>query len=221
MGGGINVGHARHDMLWHPEPELRGTYGILSSCVLTIALCVWTAVHLNIQEHNKSKAQIWRKIWWLVLGLFAPELIAWAAFEQHQEARTLNRKLKDALGEPEPVRSSHLRRIQLWIFTRRRKSLPAIDQVAAAEEQSEQIPSTRRHAWTMTHSYYAIMGGFAFDSDVAKQDFLPNGRKRVTLTSLGVLRLAILTPHLLPDFSISQIRDKSKASNIAKTIVYF
>lgn len=38
---------------WHPEPERRGTFSILSSCVITLALCVWTSIHLNIPEHKK------------------------------------------------------------------------------------------------------------------------------------------------------------------------
>ncbi len=71
----------------------------------------------------------------------------------------------------------------------------------------------------MTHSHYAVMGGFAFDTTAMKQKFLPDERERVTLTSLGVLRLATVAPHLLPNLSISQISDKSKANNLAKTIV--
>lgn len=33
---------------WRPEPKYRGTYSILSSCLITMALCVWSAVHLNL-----------------------------------------------------------------------------------------------------------------------------------------------------------------------------
>ncbi|KAH8701321.1 hypothetical protein GQ44DRAFT_55400 [Phaeosphaeriaceae sp. PMI808] len=60
--------------LWHPEPKTRGTYSILSSCLITVGLCVWTALHLNIPEYGSSK-QMWRKIGWLSVGLLAPELV--------------------------------------------------------------------------------------------------------------------------------------------------
>ena len=33
---------------WRPEPKYRGTYSILSSYLITMALCVWSAVHLNL-----------------------------------------------------------------------------------------------------------------------------------------------------------------------------
>jgi hypothetical protein len=66
---------------WHPEPQFRGTFQILSSCLVTIGLCVWTAVHLNVPEHDHKKKlwpsrQFWRKTGWLILGVFAPELVS-------------------------------------------------------------------------------------------------------------------------------------------------
>lgn len=68
-------------IVWKAEPTLRGSYSILSGCILTLVLCIWTAVHLNIPEPedaNRSflrKRQLWRKIGSLILGLVAPELV--------------------------------------------------------------------------------------------------------------------------------------------------
>jgi len=67
---------------WHPEPNFRGTFQILSTCLITIGLCVWTAVHLNVPEYDKHKKkawpsrQFWRKVGWLVIDVFAPELVS-------------------------------------------------------------------------------------------------------------------------------------------------
>jgi hypothetical protein len=213
MGRGIEVGVARNIAVWHSEPTFRGTYSLLSTCLITMALCVWTAVHLNLPEHKKTKMQMWRKLWWLVLGLFAPEMVAWTAFEQNREARTLTRKMKEALGETPP--HSCLQRFWSWICTSWRTK-PAPDLEVIAEGQ---IQMPRKHAWTMIHSYFAVMGGFAFDSEVIKDELLPDGRKRVALTSLGVLRLGAAIPHLLPDLSVSQIKDKSKANSLTKTVI--
>jgi hypothetical protein len=67
---------------WHPEPTFRGTWSILSSCLITISLCVWTAVHLNVPEHGQKDyfggwvtMQQLRKAKWLLIGLFAPEVV--------------------------------------------------------------------------------------------------------------------------------------------------
>ncbi|KAF1962972.1 hypothetical protein CC80DRAFT_398555 [Byssothecium circinans] len=63
---------------WHPEPTFRGTFSILSTCLITMALCIWTAVHLNIPEPGQSgffTRQLQRRLLWLVMGLLAPEIV--------------------------------------------------------------------------------------------------------------------------------------------------
>jgi hypothetical protein len=60
---------------WIPEPKARGTYTILSTCVITMLLCVWTAVHLNLPEPRGFGHQLGRKIGWLIMGLLAPEMV--------------------------------------------------------------------------------------------------------------------------------------------------
>jgi len=71
-----------------------------------MVLCVWIAVHLNLPEHHGHSIrylpsfQTGRKIWWLLLGL--PEIVSWTAFEQHYEARSLYKQVKEMLGEEEP-----------------------------------------------------------------------------------------------------------------------
>jgi len=61
---------------WMPEPKSRGTSNILTTCILTLSLCVWTAVHLNIPLHKQAGAQLGRKIGWLVMGMLAPEMVS-------------------------------------------------------------------------------------------------------------------------------------------------
>jgi hypothetical protein len=74
---------------WEPPPTTRGTFQILSSCLITLILCIWTAVHLNIPEEDTSLPRSkwnpcswfskhqWRKFGWLLLGLIAPEMVRW------------------------------------------------------------------------------------------------------------------------------------------------
>lgn len=76
--------------------------------------------------------------------------------------------------------------------------------------------------WTVTHSFYAIMGGFAFDNLSNKTEFpLPQGRTRLTLSSDALMFLAEFEPHLVPDISEDTIRDKSKSGGIAKAIAFW
>ena len=248
---GIDFGSARNVTTWEPEPNGRGTYGILSSCIITMVLCVWTAVHLNIPEHKsanprqnvpwwKGPTQGSRRLGFVLLGLFAPEIVAWIAFEQNTEARIFHRKMKVALGEKGKHVPSGLQRL-ISKFRGIKKS--DVESAAPAGDGGVGgATAARAHKWTMTRkfsvysihgygfggswltselvdSHYAAMGGFVFDSNILGVDLLPGGRKRVTLTNKGILRLAEDTPHLIPDISAEHIRDKSKASYLAKMIV--
>jgi hypothetical protein len=97
FGSGSSVNHTSS---WQPQPTFRGTFGILSTCLVTLGLCVWSAIHLNIPARNEAPwdficaLSIWkktrnewpwkklawpgqsvRKIGWTLLGFFAPELV--------------------------------------------------------------------------------------------------------------------------------------------------
>ena len=85
-------------------------------------------------------------------------------------------------------------------------------------EPSEARPA-RRNKWSKVHGFYAVMGGFAFDTDDSEQKFMPGSRTRLTLTTRALRFLAKHRPDLIPDLSTEEIEDKSKASGLAKTLV--
>ena len=75
---------------WAAAPVTRGTFGLLVSCVLTLVLCLWTSLHLNVPKQNEtSMARAGRKLMWTLLALFAPELVVYAAWTQWVSAKML------------------------------------------------------------------------------------------------------------------------------------
>jgi hypothetical protein len=71
----------------------------------------------------------------------------------------------------------------------------------------------RKYAWTLAHSFFAGMGGFAVDSG----DFV-SGQDYLYLTTKGVSRVVELG-HPLPDLRKEAIFDKSKADSLGKILV--
>jgi len=71
--------------------------------------------------------------------------------------------------------------------------------------------------WSMTHSFFALMGGFAVDTDDPGEDAYIRGSPRLHLTANGVAVLAEIGQ--LPSISRDDILDKSKADHFAKTLV--
>ena len=95
---------------WKGEPDGRGTWAILTSCTITMTLCVYTALHLNIMPTNPELHGVpwskWRRIQdslafrqfvWISLGLFAPELVVYVAWTQFSTARKLNTHVGEKL----------------------------------------------------------------------------------------------------------------------------
>lgn len=177
---------------WVSEPDTRGTFGILSACVATTLLCVWTALHLNVPPPNETRwhwygsTRFWRKSLWLFLGLLAPDLVVYTAWYQFTEAR----KVLACMRQFEKIGSHDI----------------------------EAKPGERngRDPWTMAHAFHATMGGIVLQT---RLDFLPRKKDRMTLTASGVKYLIEHQPKLVPRLRQDDILDKSKASSFAKTIV--
>src|SRR5262245_44955080 len=91
---------------WYSAPNFRGTWDLILSCVLTLTICVWSALHLNVPtEDSRLRERNTRRFRWILLGIFAPELVVSTAFAQYLTARWLRREiLKDVKHRKQEVR---------------------------------------------------------------------------------------------------------------------
>jgi hypothetical protein len=75
------------DTGWVSSPDGRGTIDIISSCLSTLIICVWTCLHLNAPLHGeKERWVILRKLKWGLLMAVAPEVVTTVAWRQFQRA---------------------------------------------------------------------------------------------------------------------------------------
>jgi len=73
---------------WVSSPEGRGTIDIVWSSFLTIFLCTWTAVCLNIPHPDASTLhRLWTKVKWMLWAIVGPELVLAVAIGQFASAR--------------------------------------------------------------------------------------------------------------------------------------
>ena len=165
------------------DTNRRGTLSLVLSCLLTLILCVWSALHLNVPQQKRSTIRtIWINVRWVFAGIYSPEMVVFAAWRQWCSARLLN------------------------------------DHVAALNQAKGTVVP-----WSMTHSFFACAGGFAFELEslngvIGGQSSKEEQRPvRLTLTARGMMLLAD-TGHL-PVVERAVIDDKSKANNLAKAAV--
>lgn len=218
---GVNSSINATSEFWRPDPSTRGTFSILTICVINMSICIWSALHLNIPEYGSTSSRLLSQMSWVLLGLLVPEMIARTAFQQRREANRLLLVMRSSLGQapPQSAPQKFFKRICRY-FSRRSR---AIDHhLNRPENQAEELSAENlpnRHLWTMWHSHYALMGGFAFDACNMDVNVLPHGKQRLFLSPTGLEYLAKLDISLLPDVSEEDIRAKSKRGGLGKFIV--
>ena len=78
------------------DPDGRGTASLVISCLLTIILCVWSALHLNVPGQNDTVLEcLSLYIRWIITGVYAPELVVFTAWRQWCSAKILGNLVKD------------------------------------------------------------------------------------------------------------------------------
>ncbi|KAH6642959.1 hypothetical protein C7974DRAFT_113330 [Boeremia exigua] len=188
------------EVAWHSAPNERGTWDLIVSCVLTLMICVWSALHLNVPTtQSRLMDRNVRRLRWILLGIFAPEVVVSTAFAQYLTARWLMNEIREDI---------------------KYRNNPA------DEATNEKQPGE----WTMTQCYFAVMGGIVIEpgnyidnndhsraQDHGRPDELSTASRPLSITAEGARLLSFL--NRLPDVRDTQVRDKSKADGLAKFLV--
>lgn len=74
---------------WTSSPNERGTLDVVWTCLSTLALCAWSAVHPNIPLEYRFWNAILDRVGLMVLAIIFPEMIISSALTQRRHARKL------------------------------------------------------------------------------------------------------------------------------------
>ncbi|KAI5809158.1 hypothetical protein BZA77DRAFT_329518 [Pyronema omphalodes] len=195
------------------EPRGRGTIGILLSCTITFAFCIWTVVHPNVIADSTLWSRIVYKGILMVIAAINPEGVVISAYGQWRDARRLNKEIEEYFAK-----------------------LPATDNGDRSVKAAKKLRKKSREWLGMDGAFFVVMGGFVIDTSkctsnenvaisAMKKCFDVKPRKKdskftATLTPVGFLRYLQEGYFDIddPPFQRSQIADKGKASNIAKVL---
>jgi hypothetical protein len=177
---------------WVSSPDRRGTGDILYSCTITIVLCIFTVLHMNVPGHGERPwKQYRRKIKWMFIALIAPEVVLYVAYTQYQEARSLCKTLNDLKpGDSESDRDQTVTTQTRHRWFKRSKSVS-------------------KPTFELAYGFFVVMGGFVVD--VSRFcDFAD----RLTLDANTVARMARCNRFL--ETRQADIEDRSKANILGK-----
>ncbi|KAL8396770.1 hypothetical protein RB594_003740 [Gaeumannomyces avenae] len=158
LAGGQVSGHVG----WVPPPRGRGTINIIWSCLTVLLICSYKCLHLNIPHEDELEAG-WHKLWgaipywperpalrrllrkvkWMAITIIAPEFVAGVAAFELQQAR---KDLADAKKRAPDFAK--------WLRER--------DELRRWGESGHNPPDSqpRNSELTLSHAFYARMGGF-------------------------------------------------------------
>ncbi|KAI5814468.1 hypothetical protein BZA77DRAFT_356730 [Pyronema omphalodes] len=184
---------------WVRDPDGRGTVGLVLSCVLTLGLCVWTAVHLNVDPEATGGRVFKRKVLWVFIGLFCPEIVLTSSFEQWKKSQTLHRRVRirqrpKDVEDPGDGDSSNC----------------CCHFEDAEQPTGKQMPIFSKNLAAIKCSFFIVMGGVTIPQDKKNQSTLtPEGFEY--LLDLGILESDCV--------DTATILDKGKADFLAKFLV--
>ncbi|KAG2034686.1 hypothetical protein BDR03DRAFT_1093575 [Suillus americanus] len=169
-----------------PSCNTRTVWDILSSCGLTLFACTWTAIHPDIPGRDEWVAgTAFRRLILMLAAFAAPEfVVGWAIvqfFHARQVAKDFNNEFGVGLAQPCG-----------WLRAMLRGGSTSTDD-----------------GWTLTHGFFACMGGFMLCVD---------NKPRVTLEPDELLQFVRDGSVEKPTITQAEIQDQSKGDMPAKCL---
>ena len=79
---------------WMGEPKQRGTYGIISLCISTLIICIWSTLHFDIPTRRPTATRrVFFQMSWMIFALLAPEVLLLFAINERVVAGVLLKKV--------------------------------------------------------------------------------------------------------------------------------
>ncbi|KAI1177873.1 hypothetical protein F4777DRAFT_167834 [Nemania sp. FL0916] len=205
---------------WATTSNVRGTSDLLWTSVLTLSLCVYTVIHVNIPPPGEKPWRFYRrKMIFMLVAILAPDFALWTAFEQWD----IVKHLKDTLNKSPRVSTENQEGKESKSPTDNQESnepkppteIRGVNEPRPPTETQEgnkpkPPEGPQRFGWT--YCFYAAMGGIAVDVGA-----IQDGPRFITLKPPGLEFLA-KRGHFI-EISESEIDDKSKADTLAKIII--
>lgn len=79
---------------WTTEPDGRGTWTLLFTCVSTTLICTWSALHLNVRQDRGRETSFFNaQMTYFLLALAAPEYFVSCAIREWRSAQDLTSRI--------------------------------------------------------------------------------------------------------------------------------
>jgi hypothetical protein len=141
------------DPYWAPNPTTRGTTGLVLGCLVTLVLCVYSALHLNVFHRQ---CPWWMRCLvrtkWMLIALLAPEFVVFNAWSQRRHALRIAQVLRRRSGQAEP--ESIMMRLRRQFGTKKAQE---------PDRETDPKASSNSQTFDISHGFLIVMGGLVVD----------------------------------------------------------
>lgn len=139
---------------WQSSPGRRGTLDIILGCAATVFACTWSINHLNVPGPNDGFwTTLLRSAKWMAITVLLPEFILAHAVFELDMARNARKIVNAKLSGNDPNRDK-----SSTSGTKEPKD-------TRAEILTSDTQGVKPCEWTLTHCYFANMGGLYYQED--------------------------------------------------------
>ncbi|KAK0703011.1 hypothetical protein B0T26DRAFT_657700 [Lasiosphaeria miniovina] len=205
---------------WQASPDRRSTLTIIENSLFTIFACTWSIQHLNVPAPGET---LWmtlsRKCKWAAFTVFFPEFLMAQAileFVMAVDDMSLLNKIEWRQSLP------------WWYRAFRRISSNSSDEETAVGSESEVASGNHGQQWTLTHCYFANMGGFhlAGRSSEAGRSSGAEGFSEASSSPEATATYIFTAGHFadfwqtveIPELSEKDLNDRSKTDYFTKAL---
>ncbi|KAK6829549.1 hypothetical protein PG987_010133 [Apiospora arundinis] len=230
---------------WQAESKHRGTWGIIINCLTTIIAGTWSIQHLNVPLSSDGPwSRRWRGAKWMIITILFPEfMVVHALFEllmAIEALKTMNKNKAKSVDLPwwwfsppqspsiPATRMKSFRKLLASLWHRTGQSVMSLSQrfrhatlssCCGRKDLEAQATEDRRQdaAWTLTHCFFANMGGTRYQcADQGEDEDYP-------FTALQIAHYNDNEDHDFnkPEMTLQYIQDVSKTNVFAKVIAGF
>ena len=171
------------------DPAGRGTSGLILSCLLTLVLCVWSALHLNVPPPGRTRRQsFWTNVIWITAGIYAPEMVVFTAWRQWSSAKLLYKRVHQHRTKSDVVAKHSWTMAHSFFACTGGFALDCTPYIAGSENPEAILPPDAPRRLTITARGMAFLASCGHVPDVSREDIIDKSKADTLAKTLVMIQ---------------------------------
>ena len=171
------------------DPAGRGTSSLILSCLLTLVLCVWSALHLNVPPPGRGRRQtFWTNVIWITAGIYAPEMVVFTAWRQWSSAKLLYKRIHQHRPKSDVMAKHPWTMTHSFFACTGGFALDCSPYIAGPHNPEAILPPNAPKRLTITARGMAFLASCGHVPDISREDILDKSKADTLAKTLVMIQ---------------------------------